>query len=79
MNNLQRTVKSALESNIPAALSAPTGKAFQYVKYVTGKKTSSRREYTVENVSPWKGLDTILITGKNGFIRLALTPLFEII
>lgn len=82
MNPLIRTIHEVLETDITrfdSLFAKSQGKkAFQLVKYVTGKDKSTANDYSVVNTPNWYGYDTITIKGKKGFIRLALTPLFEV-
>ncbi len=84
MNPLNRTVQAIIEHNIDPAdvesfLCSNGIKAFQLVKRVTGKRVNCVYDYQIEKLDPWKGYDTIVIKGRKGFMRVALTPLFEII
>lgn len=80
MNNLTRTIKHIVETDILFSLVDAEGKkAFQLIKYVTGKKTSNLTDYETINTDIHYGFDTITIKGKRGFIRIALEPLFQLI
>lgn len=81
MDNITRTIHAVLEASCPLGLSLDESKgmkAFQLVKYVTGKARSEFiHDYNYETTDPWYGFDTLTITGKKGFIRVALQPLFQ--
>jgi len=84
MNNIVRTVQDVIEvdllinKNIKVE-SLATKKVFQLVKHVTGKNKNDHTDYVINNTDDWNGYQTVTIAGKLGFIRVALTPLFEII
>lgn len=84
MNPLQRTIHEIIETDIPnfprPNISVEKLKAFQLIKYTTGKRRSDPNiDYSIEQVDSHYGYDSIIIKGKRGFIRVTLTPLFQII
>ena len=78
---LLRTIHRVIESNLKYIhVEMYEGKkSFQLIKHLTGKKKSFATDYNCEKTDPWYGYETITISGKNGFIRVALTPLFQVI
>lgn len=78
MNPLLRTVYQTIEHSPGIQFQGENKKAFQLVKYVTGKRDSLHTDYEVIT-SQHRGYDSITIKGRRGFIRVTLTPLFEVI
>lgn len=78
MNRLSRTVKEVIEQSPGISVQAKNKKAFQLIKYVTGKRISDYTDYEVTE-STYHGYDSLTIKGSRGFIRVALEPLFEVI
>lgn len=84
MNPLNRTVHQVIEHSInqqsvESFLHSNGIKAFQLVKHVTGKAKSTLNDYSIENLDPHYGYDSIAIKGNLGFVRVTLEPLFQII
>lgn len=77
-DSLIRSVHSVVETNIAGVdvSELQYEKAFQFVKYVVKKKTDRasfpNRDYTVEKVDSHYGYETIVLSGKKGFIKLTL-------
>lgn len=81
INPLTRTTIAVIETSLlwfPSFDKARGKRAFQFVKFVTGKSKSSHTDYEILT-SQHYGYDTITISGNRGFIRLSLEPLFELI
>lgn len=77
MDNALRTAQSIIETNIPDIYAGK--KLFQYVKHVTGKQKSSLSDYCIDKVDNHYGKESFVISGKRGFIRVTVEPLFKII
>ena len=79
MDNMLRTIHALIESNVLIYTNDPCArkKVFQIVKHVTGKSKSDHTDYAINNTNDWNGYQTVTIAGKLGYIRVALTPLFE--
>lgn len=52
-------------------------KVFQLVKYVTGHRKNNHFDYSIEQSGQWYGFDTVTVSGRLGFIRVTLEPLFR--
>ena len=83
MNQLLRTIKEGIETNLHArvfTLDKAQGKRpYQLVKYVTGAMKAHPSEYEITIVSNYDSYDSLVIRGRIGFIRVTLTPLFQIV
>jgi hypothetical protein len=82
MNPMLRTVHQILETNLPkkdidSFLHSTGIKAFQLIKRVTGKYVSTKDDYLVEPHNPYYGYEAYVLSGKKGFVRFTLEPLFE--
>ena len=78
MDSLIRTVHAVVERNVRTKRSIPEGKKlYHYIQFVTGKNNSRREDYHLISHENWYGYETIILTGKRGFVRLALTALFQ--
>lgn len=80
MDTMLRTSHAVLEADVHIGLCLDESKGlkvYKFVKYVTGKNRSTIKDYTLESVDNWYGYDSVILRGKMGFIRLALSPLFQ--
>lgn len=67
-------------SGTSAPSKASQGKrVLQLVKYVTGKSRNNHTDYECVKTPDYYGFETYTLKGSLGFIRIALTPLFEVI
>lgn len=81
MNPLNRTIENIVSTDC-IGISADTVKGknlYQIVKYVTGKQRSDHTDYNVEQLDKYYGFDSYAVSGKRGFIRVTLEPLFQVI
>jgi len=81
MNQLNRTIENLVSTNILGinADNLKGKKLFQIVKYVTGKNKSDHTDYEIVKTNYWYKFDSVIVSGKKGFIRVSLEALFEVI
>lgn len=78
MNHMTRTIKEMIEWSPGLPYPMRANKAFQLIKYVTGKSHAVHTDYEVTKGEHY-GHDTLTIKGQRGFVRVSLEPLFKLI